>query len=137
MDEDAAIDYGADPNAAALFDELTNAVGKFSKQQVASRIGISRNSLAQILDIKCQKLSPRISQKIGSAIAALNVHSLGEDTQNAILLELARAETAGIGLSEFARRLQIDASNLSKVMDGKRKLSRQFARFERYFEGWG
>jgi len=134
---DLANVIGADPNMAALFDELMAAIGKFSKQQVASRIGISRNSLAQILDIKCQKLSPRISQKIGSAIAALNVHSLGEDTQNAILLELARAETAGIGLSEFARRLQIDASNLSKVMDGKRKLSRQFARFERYFEGWG
>jgi len=45
-------------------------------------------------------------------------------------------EIAGIGLSEFARRLQIDASNLSKIADGKRKLSRQLAaRFERYFQG--
>ena len=138
MDEDAAIDYGADPNAAALFDELTNAVGKFSKQQVASRIGISRNSLAQILDIKCQKLSPRISQKIMSAITALNSNWLDQENQNSILLELARAKVAEIGLLEFARRLQIDASNLSKVLDGTRKLSRQLAaRFERYFGGRG
>jgi plasmid maintenance system antidote protein VapI len=137
MDEDAAIDYGADPRAA-LFDELMVAVGKFGKPQLASRIGISRNSLAKILDLKCQNVSPRISQKIGSAIAALNVHSLGEEKQNAILLELARAETAEIGLSEFARLLEIDASNLSKVTDGKWKLSRQLAaRFERYLEGRG
>ena len=133
MDEDAAIEYGADPRAA-LFDELRLAISKFTKQQLASHIGISRNSLAKILDMKCQNLSPRISQKIGSAIATLNVRSLGEETQNANLLELARAETAGIGLSEFARRLQIDASNLSKVVDGKRKLRRQLAaRFGRYF----
>jgi plasmid maintenance system antidote protein VapI len=138
MDEDAVIEYGADPNPGALFDELMVAVGKFGKPQLASRIGIHRTSLTKILDMKCQNLSPRMSQKIGSAIAALNMHSLGEETQNAILLELARAETAEIGLSEFARRLQIDASNLSKVTDGKRKLSRQLAaRFERYFEGGG
>jgi plasmid maintenance system antidote protein VapI len=135
VDEDAAIEYGADPRAA-LFDELRLAISKFGKQQLASCIGVSRNSLTKILDMKCQNLSPRMSQKIGSAIAALNMHSLGEETQNAILLELARAETAEIGLSEFARRLQIDASNLSKVTDGKRKLSRQLAAtFERYIEG--
>ena len=134
MDEDAAIEYGADPNAAALFEELTNAVGKFGKQRLASRIGISRNNLTKILDVKCENLPPRISQKIGSAIATLNVHSLDQKKQSANLLELARAETAGIGLSEFARRLQIDASNLSKVTDGKRQLSRQLAaKFERYF----
>jgi plasmid maintenance system antidote protein VapI len=63
------------------------------------------------------------------------LHGLGEETQNAILLELARAETAEIGLSEFAQRLRIDASNLGKVMDVKRKLSRQLAaRLEGYFE---
>ena len=119
---------------AALFDELMVAIGKFGKQQLASRIGISRNSLAKILDMKCKNLSPRISEKIGSAITALNSHSLDEENQNSNLLELARVETAEIGLSEFARRLQIDASNLSKVTDGKRKLSRQLAaRLERYF----
>jgi hypothetical protein len=35
MDEGAAIEYGADPNAAALFDELMIAIGKFGKQSVA------------------------------------------------------------------------------------------------------
>lgn len=50
------------------------------------------------------------------------------------LLELARVEVADIGLSEFARRLQIDAANLNKIVEGKRKLSRQLAvKFERYF----
>jgi hypothetical protein len=50
------------------------------------------------------------------------------------LLELGRAEVAQFGLSEFARRLQVDASNLSKA-DVKRKLSRLLAaKFERYFE---
>jgi DNA-binding Xre family transcriptional regulator len=136
MDEDAAIEYGPDPNVAALFDELMLATGKFGKQHVASRIGVSRNSLAKILDAKCQSLSPRISQKIGSALTALNSHSLDEGHQSSNLLELAMAEVAKIGLSEFARRLQIDASNLSKVTDGKRKLSRQLAaRFERYLKG--
>jgi hypothetical protein len=134
MDEDAVIEYGADPNMAALFDGLMVAVGKFGKPQLASRIGISRNSLTIILDMKCQNLSPRISQKIGSAITGLNSRWLEEENQNSNLLALARAKVAKIGLSEFARRLRVDASNLSKVVDGKRKLSRQLAaRFERYF----
>lgn len=133
MNEDAAIEYSADPNAAAIFDEMMIAIGKFGKQELASRIGISRNNLAKLLDIKCQKLSPRIAQKIGSAIAALTSHSFKQENQNSNLLELARVEVAKIGLSEFARRLQIDASNLSKVVEGRRKLSRQLAaRIERY-----
>jgi hypothetical protein len=104
-------------------------IDKFGKPQVASRIGISR--LTKILDTKCQKLSPRISQRIGSAIAALN----SEASEEQKLLELAGIEVASIGLSEFAGRLQVDASNLSKVMDGKRKLSRQLAaRFDGYFK---
>jgi hypothetical protein len=37
---------------------------------------------------------------------------------NSILLELARAKVAEIGLSECARRLHVDASNLSKGMKG-------------------
>jgi hypothetical protein len=70
MDEDAAIEYGADPNAAALFDDLMVIIGRFGKQELASRIGVSRNSLTKILDMKCQNLSPRISHKIGSAITS-------------------------------------------------------------------
>ena len=109
MDEDAAIEYGADPNVAVLFDELTNAVGMFGKQRVASRMGISRNSLTKILDMKCQNLSPRISQKLGSAISALNSCWLEEENQNSNLLGLARVEVADIGLSD-ARGLKVDAS---------------------------
>jgi plasmid maintenance system antidote protein VapI len=117
---------------------LRLAIGKFGKQQLASSIGVSRNSLTKILDMKCQNLSPRISQKIGWAITAFNSHSLDEENKNSNLLHLARVEAAKIGLSEFARRLRIDASNLIKVTDGKRKLSRELAaRFERYFDGRG
>src|ERR1700732_533218 len=106
--------------------------GKCGKPQLASHIGISRNSLAKILDLKCQNLSPRISQKVGSAIAALN----SEASEEKKLLELAGAEIAEVGLSEFARRLRIDASNLNKITDGERQLSRGLAaRFARYFKG--
>lgn len=34
MDEDAEIEYGADPNATALFDGLVAAIGEFGKQQL-------------------------------------------------------------------------------------------------------
>jgi hypothetical protein len=83
----------ADPGPVADREDETpmpacEAATAWPKQELASRIGISRNCLAKILDLKCENLSPRISQKIGSAIAALNMHSLGEETQNAILLEL-------------------------------------------------
>jgi hypothetical protein len=38
MDEDAEIEYGADPNfTTALFDELMAAIGKFGRQQVVHR----------------------------------------------------------------------------------------------------
>jgi plasmid maintenance system antidote protein VapI len=99
------------------------AIGTFGKQEMASRIGISRNSLTKILDVKCQTLSPQIFHKIGSAIAVLN----SEASEEMKLLELIRAEVGKIGLSEFARRLQVDAANLSKVTDGKRKLSRNLS----------
>jgi hypothetical protein len=136
MDEDAAIEYGADPNAAALFADLMVIIGRFGKQELASRIGVSRNSLTKILDMKCQNLSPRISQKIGSAITSLNSCSLDDENHNSNLLVLARVKVAEIGLSEFAQRLQVDASNLSKIMDGKRRFRWQLAaKFERYFEG--
>jgi hypothetical protein len=131
MDEDAVIEYGPDPNAAALLDRLMAAIGKFGKPQVASRAGVSRNSLTKFLDAKCHNLPPRLSQKIGMAIAALNLEASEEKT----LLELARIEAANIGLSEFARRLQVDASNLGKVVDGKRKFSSQLAaRVDGYFK---
>jgi hypothetical protein len=122
IDEDAAIEYGADPNAAALFDELRLAIIKCGKQQMSSHIGISRNTLSKILDMKCQNLLPHLSQKIGSAIAVLK----SEASEEKKLLELAKIEVASIGLSEFARRLQINKANLKNTLDGKRKASRQF-----------
>jgi len=123
MDEDAEIEYGTDPNfAKALFDGLVAAIGQFGKQRLASHTGLSRSGLTKILDMKCQNLSARISQKIGSAIAALNSEAFEEKK----LLELARAEVASIGPSEFARRLPISKSNLKNTLDGKRKASRQF-----------
>jgi hypothetical protein len=86
--------------------------------------------LTKILGAKCQNLPPRLSQKIGSAIAVLNFGTSEEKK----LLELVRAEVGKIGLSEWARRLSIDVSNLSKVVDGKRTLSRQLAaKFHDYF----
>jgi plasmid maintenance system antidote protein VapI len=98
------------------------AIGKVGRQQVASRIGVSRNSLMKILGAKCQNLSPRLSQKIGSAIAVLNFEACEEQK----LLELARIEVAKIRLSEFARRLQINKANLKNVLDGRRKAGRRF-----------
>jgi hypothetical protein len=77
--------------------ELTNAISKFGKQHVASRIGVSHNTLAHTLDMGCQ--------------------SHEYEKQNSNMLELARVEVAEVGLSEFARRLRIDASNLGKVME--------------------
>ena len=56
-----------------------------------------------------------------------------EASEEKKLLDFARIEVTKTGLSEFARRLQVDASNLNKIVQGKRKLSRQLAvKFERY-----
>jgi hypothetical protein len=64
----------------------------------------------------------------------IKFHSLDEQNQNSKLLELTKAEVAKTGLSEFARRLEVDASNLNKIVEGNRKLSRQLAvKCERYF----
>lgn len=122
MDEGAAIEYGADPNAAVLLNGLTAAIGKFGKQRLASHIGISRSSLTKILDAKCQSLSARLSQNIGSAIAVLN----SKASEGEKLLELARMEVANIGLSEFSRRLPTNKANLKNILGGKRKAGRRF-----------
>jgi hypothetical protein len=53
------------------------------------------------------------------------------------LLEWARIEVANVGLSQFARRLQINASNLSKITNGERKLSRRLtAQFDGYLRSF-
>lgn len=93
----------------------------FGNQQVASRIGVSRNSLTKILDMECQNLSPRIPRKITGAITALNANSLDEEQQNFHLLELARDEVAKIGrrnLSGDCRSMRRTLLRSSRVADG-------------------
>jgi hypothetical protein len=85
---------------------------------------------------KLSKPNPRHLRLTNKTI--LSSHSLDVEKQYLNLLHLARVEAAKIGLSEFARRLQIDVSNLSKVTDGKRKLGRQLAaRLREIFRGAG
>jgi hypothetical protein len=70
----------------------------------------------------------------GRSRFARNAQAFDEENRNTRILALMKAEVADIGLSEFARRLRLDVSNLGKVVEGKRKLSRQLvARFDGYF----
>jgi hypothetical protein len=48
-----------------------------------------------------------------------------EASEEKKLLALARIEAANIGLSEFARRLQINKSNLKNILDGRRQAGRR------------
>jgi hypothetical protein len=114
VDDELTVDYGLGPDAEAVFAELM-AMAFGSDRKLAEDAGISRTTLRKLG--KGQKVRSTILSKVATGIGKQRA----EIAEVVKLRELASAEIAEIGLTEFARRLKCDPANLAKAISGKRK----------------
>jgi hypothetical protein len=124
LDDGADIAYGADPSAPnGHLDELKSLVGEFGERMVARQIGFSRNTLRRILSGENRSPSRRKLRQIAAATHALSAERTDRRAVSARLREVAKTEAQKIGVSELARQLGTDPSNLQKAITGTRGFS--------------
>lgn len=121
VDQDAQIDYGVAPGGrASLIRMFRKAAKNLGQRKLAERLGISRQTLAKLLRKRSAPIPTGIAGLIAREIASLIGEVRKREAQITALLRKARIEIKKIGLSEFARRLGVDPSNLAKVLNGER-----------------
>lgn len=118
VDDELSVEYGVSPEAEAIIAEIL-AMAFGSDRKLAEDAGISRTTLRKLG--KGGKVRSTTLTKVVAGIGKQNA----EIADVAKLRELARAEIAEIGLTEFAKRLNCDPSNLSKSIAARRKISAQ------------
>ena len=122
LSEDAQIDYGQDPNSAKLFrEELRRAASVHHMRRISEVSGIARNSLSLIAKGKIA-VTPIIVEKVIRAITTLDQVASDQAEFERKAREKLLAEIKEHGLRRAAKALGIDASNLQKMVSGKRKL---------------
>jgi transcriptional regulator with XRE-family HTH domain len=122
FDEGADIAYGSNPNApSGHVKELKPLIGEFGERMVAKQIGVSRNTLRRILSGENQSPSRRLLQQIAATTHALGAEQNDLRAVSTRLRGIAQTEVEKIGVSEFARRIDTDPSNLRKAISGERK----------------
>jgi transcriptional regulator with XRE-family HTH domain len=127
IDDELSVEYVTDAETEAAFATLL-AVALGSDRKVAEDSGISRTTLSKVKN--GGKVRPATLTKIVAGLGRRNA----EITEIGKLRELARNETDKISLTEFAHRLNFDASNLSKSIAARRKISAQLkAKLSNYF----
>ena len=120
LDEELDIDYGFgvssgnDPLA-----DLMKYIMPMSERELARISGISRTTIRKSEREQKQQLRPATITKFNAAISRQNA----KNQEIEQLRELAKAEIARIGISEFAKQLDCDPSNLLKMINGKRKIT--------------
>ena len=135
-DEDQEIRYGNEPKAnKSLQNDLKKFVDAKGQRTAAKEIGISRSKLSKFLKIGFLGEKPQFAQRISQIIEEIRSMQVAENTRIANLLELARTEIRRTGISELARRVKSDPSNLTKTITQKRRASDSLLiRLQTYFD---
>jgi hypothetical protein len=122
--EDAETSYGmVGASNAALAHEIRNLTDVFGQRDLADRIGWSRSRLATLIKGDAIKLSRTEIDRLRHNSSELRA----EADELAGVREEARLRLAelvrNIGLRPAARQLNVNPSNLSKMIDGERSVS--------------
>ena len=129
LSEEDEVDYGfAGPPDGDPLAHLMKYISPVSERELARISGISRTTIRKSENQQKQALRPTTINAINSAISRKNA----KHQEIERLRELAKAEIARMGISEFARQLNCDASNLSKMINGKRKMTRKVFEIMRF-----
>lgn len=118
VDDELTVEYGISPEAEAVIAEII-ALAFGSERKLAEGAGISRTTLRKLG--KGEKVRSTTLTKVVAGIGVQNAQL----AEIAKLRELAMAEIAKIGLTEFAKRLNCDPSNLSKSIATRRRIGAQ------------
>jgi len=125
FDPDEQIEYGFVPNDT-LVESPRRAVKKFGQRALARKIGISRATLSELFGAEIPNIPPKLISAINRAISALNGEAEIQDILRVELFDQVKMEIGRIGLGEFAAAVGTDPSNLSKVINGQRKATKNF-----------
>jgi transcriptional regulator with XRE-family HTH domain len=98
--------------------ELRSLVEEFGERAVARQINVSRNTLRRILSGGNRSPSRRVLRQIAAATHALENERTDRRDASERLREVAKTKAQKIGVSELARRLGADPSNLRKAISG-------------------
>jgi transcriptional regulator with XRE-family HTH domain len=134
LDDGADIPYGPNPNGPSTHAaELKSLVEEFGERTVARQINVSRNTLRRILSGENQSPSRRLLRQIAAATHALRAEQNDLRAVSTRLRGIAKTEVERIGVSEFARRIDTDPSNLRKAISGEREFGLELQRAVRLY----
>jgi hypothetical protein len=124
FDPKEEIHYGSKPaGTETLSDAIQKIVAVQGLRTMAKELRISRTKLSKLLENQFADCPTAFLQRISRIVSEINSRLNQDNERNSELLRLAKLEIGEIGISEFARRIDLDASNLKKVISGDRKMS--------------
>lgn len=123
LDPEAEVSYGIDRRDKAPFlERLSRAVQVHGIHETAMEAGISRQQLSAIVSRKA-KASDRTMGRLARSAARLDAAKLPQDAGASAIVEQARRRCEEIGLRGLAEAAAIDAGNLSRILNGRRKMN--------------
>lgn len=139
FDADEEIRYGVRPaDARSLLKQIRAIVSSQGLRVAAFNLQISRAKLSKLLKNDFANCSASFLQGFSRIVATINSKRNQENQQNSELLAAVKAEIQEKGISELARQIEWDVSNLSKVISGRRKLnSEMMVRLNSHFNRSG
>ncbi|PLS82777.1 MAG: hypothetical protein CYG60_23560 [Actinobacteria bacterium] len=123
LDAAAQTEYGPSPQGRyRSLQALVQAGKRFGQRNLAEAAGVSLSEVSAVL---CRKREPRPAMlaKLRRALANLETEAREANEHVRGVLERAKEACQVLGLRRFAERAEVDASNLARVLNGRRKPS--------------
>jgi hypothetical protein len=124
---DAQIEYGPSADSKGRIIRLiSHAARTLGVAALAAEAGLSRQQLSAVL---ARHAEPRLQtiRELLRAIVTLDAERLQKDAAAAVQTERLRARVLRTSIAEFAQKIDYDASNFAKVLDGSRRMSSDLA----------
>jgi hypothetical protein len=127
--DDAQIDYGAEGSALAGIRRELGLLGEsFGQRELASRLGCSRQVVANLLAGRPVRLGEARQRAFAPLVAQLMVERESQEAAHEEARSEIEALIQDVGLQAAAVRLRADASNLLKMGRGKRAVPAAISR---------
>jgi hypothetical protein len=123
FNEEDQIIYGARPaTRKSIARAVRKVVDAQGLRETAKEIGLSRERLSTLLKNDFLGCPSELLQRISGHVGRINARLNEENRLTLDLRRLARKEVRKIGIAEFARRLNLDPSNLSRAVKSNKTL---------------
>jgi hypothetical protein len=124
FDPEQEIRYGSRPaTRKSIFRSVKEIVGAKGQRDAAQEMGISRGKLSSLVANEFRDCSSEFMQRISGIVAKIKADQIQKNGRKLHLLKLSKREIHENGISKFARSLNMDSANLSKMISGSRAIS--------------